>query len=60
MSKYIKFILSSLPLAISAVLPHHETAFIAEKGSIDFLAAYSSYNTDRFWNKNGKSLKAFD
>lgn len=52
--------LLAVPLIIHAVMPHHETAFLAEQGSIDFLANYSSYNTDRFWNRKGKSLRAYD
>lgn len=61
MSKFIKFsFLLLVPLTLLAVMPHHETAFIAERNSIDFLVNYSNYNADRFWNRSGRSLKAYD
>jgi hypothetical protein len=40
--------------------PHHTTAYIGTPGSADFLPSYSTYSTDHFWNKSGKSLPTYN
>ncbi len=49
-----------IPFFLAAVMPHFETAFIGEKGDIYGLFSYSYGQNNHFWNRHGKSLKAFD
>lgn len=60
--RLVLLLLICVPLGVKAfpVQPHHTTAFIGSRGSIDTLWSVSTYSTDSFWNKNNKKLPSFN
>lgn len=58
----LKFFIILLAFFLEAycIQPYHQTAFIAQEGSVDLLFSYSTYSADHFRNKNGKRLPTYN